>query len=137
MGRLFWFECSRCGYRATVSGGADRGLNFFTQTVACFDCKRLYDVVTRLRVPQELLADSKLKRLGKPPRLPGASGPPSFEVAASMLPYRGVRHLAWNRYKPQCPVSSAHRLSLWTDPGKCPKCGLHLEKTVLPYRLWE
>jgi hypothetical protein len=50
MGRSFWFECSRCGYRATVSGGADRGRDLFVQTISCRDCRKLYDAVTRLRI---------------------------------------------------------------------------------------
>jgi hypothetical protein len=29
MGRSYWFECPKCGYRAKVSGRADRGLSFF------------------------------------------------------------------------------------------------------------
>ena len=51
MGRTHWFECGKCGYRAKVSGRADRGLNFFVQTVSCLDCRQLYDAVTRVRVP--------------------------------------------------------------------------------------
>jgi transcription elongation factor Elf1 len=50
MGRSYWFECARCGYRAKVSGRVDRGFNFFVQTIVCRDCKELYDAVTRIKV---------------------------------------------------------------------------------------
>jgi hypothetical protein len=50
MGRSYWFECPKCGYRAKVSGRADRGLTLFVQTILCSDCRQLYDAVTRLRV---------------------------------------------------------------------------------------
>ena len=53
MGRSYWFECPKCGYRAKVSGRADQGLTFFVQTILCCDCRELYDAVTRLKVPDE------------------------------------------------------------------------------------
>ena len=45
MGRTYLFECSKCGYRARVSGGADRGRHVVVQTILCADCKELYDAV--------------------------------------------------------------------------------------------
>jgi hypothetical protein len=56
MGRSYWFECSKCGYRAKVSGKPDRGVDFFVQTISCQDCRELYDPVIRLRVPDEARA---------------------------------------------------------------------------------
>ena len=56
MGRSYWFECVRCGYRAKVSGGSDRGLNVFVQTVVCRECKELFDAVTKLRLPDQARA---------------------------------------------------------------------------------
>ena len=53
MGRSYWFECVKCGYRAKVSGRADRGLNFFVQTILCRDCRELYDAITRVKIPDE------------------------------------------------------------------------------------
>ena len=53
MGRSYWFECPKCGYRARVSGRADQGLSFVVQTILCCDCRELYDAVTRLKVPDE------------------------------------------------------------------------------------
>jgi hypothetical protein len=139
MGRTYWFECSKCGYRAQASGKPDRGLNVFVQTIACADCKALYDVVTRLRVPDESkgmkfsfglngLRSSLQQR---------NSVPPSFQSALNRLPYRGVRHYKWLNFKPQCPVSPIHRVQNWSETDKCPRCGLHLDKNALPFRIWE
>ena len=54
MGRTYSFECSRCGYRVRVAGGADEGEHFAVQTIACADCKELHDVVTRFKPPPRL-----------------------------------------------------------------------------------
>ena len=140
MGRSYWFECSRCGYRATVSGCGDRGLDFFVQTVVCCDCKQLYDAVTRLRIADD-------SRFGLPkagalrPKLINPfrrlKTPPTFQSALNRLPHLGVRCFKWLLFKPQCPISALHRAQPWNHPGKCPRCGLHLEKSALPYRIWD
>ena len=57
MGRSYHFECAKCGYRTIVSGRADRGLNLAVQTIVCRDCRKLFDAVTKLKVPD----DSALK----------------------------------------------------------------------------
>ena len=139
MGRTYWFECSKCGYRAQVSGKPDRGLNFFVQTIVCTDCKALYDSVIRLRVPHE---SKGLKfsfglnglRFSVQQRV---TVPPTFQSALNHLPYKGVRHYKWLNFKPQCPVSSNHRVRSWSENDKCPRCGLFLDKNALPYRIWE
>ena len=151
MGRSYWFECPRCGYRAKVSGGADRGFSFFIQTIACLDCKELYDAVTRARMPVEsqlLKPLSALRRLkssarhrpaagnGAPISKP-APGPPSFQSVLNRLVYSGAKRLRWVQYKLQCPVSPRHRIESWNEPNKCPRCGMFLEKSGLPYRIWE
>src|ERR1039457_2321081 len=50
MGRTFQFECPQCQYQARVAGGADSGVNCAVQTIVCLDCRRLFDVFTRLRL---------------------------------------------------------------------------------------
>ena|SRR5436190_5020108 len=140
MGRSYWFECSKCGYRTKVAGRADRGLTFFVQTIMCRDCKELYDAVSRLKVPDE--SGMRLKNLGlRPPGLSRSpittSTPPRFEALLNRLPYRGVKRFRWIRFKLQCPVSSIHRVQPWNEPDKCPRCGVYLERNALPYRLWE
>jgi hypothetical protein len=140
MGRTHWYECGKCGYRAKVSGRADRGLNFFVQTVSCSDCRQLYDAVTKVRVPDARREHRpgvtlKQKRLSAMASSPPT--PPSFQSILNRLPYRGVRYFRWLSYRPQCPVAAWHRVSEWTEPGKCPRCGLHMERNALPYRIWE
>lgn len=142
MGRSYWFECSKCGYRAKVSGRADRGLNCFVQTIVCRDCKELYDAVTRLRVP-EPAADGAAEdgpskqpsRLLRPRLTPDR--PPEFTYALSYLLYTGSTRRRWVDFQLRCPVSATHRFESWNAPGKCPRCGLMLDKNTLPYRIWD
>ena len=142
MGRSYWFECSKCGYRAKVSGGTDRGFHVFVQTVACRDCKQLYDAVTRLRVPDESSAKSMLSSWRRPVLQPvsqrrNTSTPPTFESVLNRLLYRGIWRLKWVNFKLQCPVSHLHRVQSWNAPDKCPRCGLYLERDAMVYRIWE
>jgi hypothetical protein len=139
MGRSYWFECPRCGYRARVSGREDGGLAFCVQTVLCQDCKELYDAVTRLSVPDEPLKLGILAgwRWGRLVPARDSSSPPSFQAVLNRLPLPGVTRFKWLRFKPQCPVSEIHRVRSWKDPDKCPKCGVFLEKSALPYRFWD
>jgi len=140
MGRSYWFECSKCGYRAKVSGGADRGLHFFVQTVACNDCKQLYDAVIRVRVPDESGLHTGMASWRRPAMTAqrrDLSSPPAFEAVMNQLPYKGVRRFRWLNYRVQCPVSASHRVQAWRAPDKCPRCGLHLERTAMPFRIWE
>jgi hypothetical protein len=140
MGRSYWFECSKCGYRAKVSGRSDRGVGLFIQTILCRDCNELYDAVTRLRVADESGG------LGNPgawpgPNLPKArpvfTTPPTFQAALNRLHPAGAKRAKWLPFKIQCPVSALHHVRSWNDPDQCPKCGVFLEKGGLPYRLWD
>jgi len=140
MGRSYWFECPKCGYRAKVSGRADRGLAFSVQTILCRDCKELYDAVTRLRVPDEFgglkkFAGGQSGRSPNPYR--SVSSPPGIESVLNRLLQTGVKRFRWLPFKIQCPVSALHRVRSWNEPDRCPKCGIYLEKNALPYRLWD
>jgi hypothetical protein len=136
MGRSYLFECSKCGYKAKVSGGLDSGFQFFVQTTACRDCRVIFDSVVRLRTP-----DTGLKFLGDFQRLrlrkTETEIPPTFESVLTQLPPVGVKRFNWVQYKIRCPVSLAHRVHAWSDPGKCPRCGAFMEKNALPFRYWE
>ena len=139
MGRSYWFECPRCGYRAKVSGGADRGKTFLVQTILCHDCSELYDAVTRLKVRDDPLRLGGLGGTGWA-RLTSQRSfgtPPSFQAVLNRLPPVGVKRFKWISFKLQCPVSAIHRVRSWNDPDKCPRCGVFLEKSALPYRLWD
>ena len=137
MGRSYWFECAKCGYRARVSGRPDRGLNLFVQTIVCQDCKELYDAVIRMRVPQDftrggLQLNGKLRAQND-----GSRRPPTFLGALNRLNVTGALKSRWLRFPAECPVASFHRVKPWIDPDKCPRCGIYLEKNTLPYRIWE
>jgi hypothetical protein len=142
MGRSYWFECGRCGYRAKVSGGADRGKDFFIQTILCLDCKQLYDAVTQIRFPKlppaQLLAKASGLRPSKysvqlrPPKIP-----PKFESVLARLPATDLGQFKWVRFRPQCPISPKHRVQIWNEPAQCPRCAVYLERTALPYRFWD
>lgn len=142
MGKSYWFECGRCGYRAKVAGRADEGLHLSVQTILCQDCKELYDAVTRIRILD-----------GSQPALHGtlcvpAPGPttelksqsmkaPSFSWALNRLRYTGEKISDWLKFPLKCPVSALHRIRVWTDPDKCPRCGIYLERAPLAFRVWD
>jgi hypothetical protein len=122
MGRTYAFECPRCNYHVHVAGGADEGIRFSVQTIACTDCKALYDAVTRYKASP--------RQRENPPKTP-----PKFGAVLNRLPPRGPRH--WLQFKLACPVSPWHHIRLWKQPDKCPKCGTFLEPGALPYHLWD
>lgn len=123
MGRTYLFECPKCGYRAHVSGGADEGEHFSVETIACADCRQLYDAVTKLKAWSRLKTGYALKT------------PPKFAAVLNRLPPRGAR--PWLKFKPACPVSPLHRVRPWRRPDKCPQCGTFLEQNAIPFRLWD
>src|SRR5438105_15903009 len=87
MGRSYWFECAKCGYRAKVSGHGDRGLPVFVQTISCRDCKELYDAVVRARIAKALGGDGANSVRSHPGLLTSASRSqvPSFQSASTRL----------------------------------------------------
>lgn len=136
MGKSYWFECGRCGYRAKVAGRADEGLHLSVQTILCQDCREIYDAVTRLRVldgsqpaAHDSLAAVSLEKEVK--------RPPSFQWALNRLRYTGQKISEWLKFPLRCPVSPVHKVRVWNDPDKCPRCGVYLEKAALAYRLWD
>ena len=122
MGRTYLFECSKCGYRVHVAGGADEGEHFAVQTVACADCRALYDAVTRFK--------PSVRHGWNPPKTS-----PKFAAMLNRLPPRGAR--PWWEFKPACPVSPGHRIRIWKRLDKCPKCGAFLEQGAIPFRIWD
>lgn len=124
-----------------VAGKADKGVSFAVQTIVCRECKELLDAVTRLRTEAPPLAawpnvatPQRAKSLGH--RWAPESAP-SFQAALNRLPLQGAKRVRWVDFKLRCPVSSLHRIQVWNEPGKCPKCGTYLEKSVLPFRIWD
>jgi hypothetical protein len=142
MGRTYWFECSKCGYRAHVSGRPDRGLDLLVRTVACRECKALFDAVTRMRVAVDGRAGNGSKSLGwRPLKTPApstvAKAPPRFDGALNRLPAVGARRFKWLDFKLRCPVSPLHHVQDWKDPGRCPRCGVLMDKNAVPFRIWD
>jgi len=87
MGRTYLFECAKCGYRAKVAGGADRGFHLAVQTIQCLECRELHDAVTELKVP-DLSASSlerwKLKSI-QLDTVTAPAAPPTFPAALNRL----------------------------------------------------
>jgi predicted nucleic acid-binding Zn ribbon protein len=121
MGRIYLFECSECGYRARVSGGADRGRHIAIQTILCANCRELYDVVVEFKASRQNESHPKVA--------------PKFSELLNRLPPDGA--LKWIKFKLDCPVSLLHRARVWKQPDKCPKCGMHLELDGKPFRIWD
>ena len=141
MGKTYLYECPRCAYRAQVSGRADRGFGVCVETIACGDCKRLYDVVVRLRVAQELEtrvpSGRKADKNGKASTSLSTQNGPNLPAALNRLTLGLGRNSQWLDFKPRCPVSPLHRVKSWSDTEKCPRCGTELERSGLPYRIWD
>lgn len=60
MGTWKTFQCSKCDYSASVSGGPDGGFYIDTDTMVCNTCKEVVDVVTSLRDIIEEDSDSEI-----------------------------------------------------------------------------
>lgn len=141
MGRMYDFECPLCHYQACVSGGADEGVNCATQTIVCRNCRRLYEVVTRIRM-RESRSNPALR--ANPARLPEMEivipplmlvENPLREIPAENRPPLTPSH--WEEIPFACPVSKSHHIEPWNEPGRCPRCGNYLVKNGFPYRVWD
>ncbi|HET7625268.1 MAG TPA: hypothetical protein VFM25_08380 [Verrucomicrobiae bacterium] len=135
MGRSYLFECPKCGYHATVSGGADHGNHLVVQTIACRDCRKLFDAVVKLKLPKnhDRRAVPGFSKLAKRP----LDVAPPFEKVVNRLPLAPEKYLKWTPVKLRCPISPYHRIQPWNNPGKCPRCGVFLDKAPTPFRMWE
>jgi hypothetical protein len=122
MGKTYHFECGLCHYRVNVSGGTAAGVDCEVQTVVCRDCRELYDIFTRVR--RQSTPVGKFKAVH--PEIPPAA------LAGSP-----ARTRDWQKPPVTCPRESKHRVELWNDPGRCPRCGNYLEKNGLAFRVWD
>ena len=139
MGRTYQFECAKCGYRVTVAGGAERGPHLVVQTVHCLDCRELHDAVTELKVSAEPAPNLKRWKLKPTPFDTGPSDekPPRFVDALNFLIVGIGKRFRWVKYKLACPVAARHRIRVWKQPGKCPKCGVFLDGSGTPFKVWD
>jgi hypothetical protein len=122
MGKTYVYECGLCHYRVKISGGADSGLDCAVQTIACRDCRELFDVFTRVR--RQAAPPGKFK--SRHPEIPPAA-----------LPGSPARQHGWQKSNLSCPVNPKHRVEPWKNPGRCPHCGNYLEPNGLAFRLWD
>jgi hypothetical protein len=71
MGSRSRFTCTNkdCGYEATVSGKADRGMHSFTQTYVCRDCEILQDILIGEQIedsPEREIKELELRMIPMP-----------------------------------------------------------------------
>ena len=139
MGRTYLFECAKCSYRAAVAGGSDQGPHLVVQTIHCLDCRELHDAVTELKVPAIAPEKPSRWKLKPTPFNPGSSDekPPTFAAALNQLVVGSGKQFRWIKYKLACPVSARHRIRVWKQPGKCPKCGVFLDGSGTPFKVWD
>jgi len=147
MGRTYLYECLRCGYRAKAAGKEDRGQEFFVQSIICSDCKELYDAVVKVKMPRGPALPIQLGQASRRGRAVGparsgtramaARAAPRFEAMINRLPAGGARRFRWVRFEPACPVSAFHRVAPWNEPGRCTRCGVYLERSPLPFKIWD
>lgn len=137
MGRTYLFECPKCGCRAKVAGGADRGIHLAVQTLLCYECKELHDAVTALKTAAPGLAAMSAGQGPLQAARRAAPAAPTFLAALNRLPPTGTKRLKWVYFKLACPVSARHRIREWQPPDKCPKCGCFLERNAIPFRIWD
>lgn len=131
------FECPRCHYRAVVAGGTDAGFHCWVQTIICYDCKALHDVPTRVRVAVEPEQRASSGKQVRPKLLSAREEVPDVNVLQNRLLVSVAKQFRWVSFRLQCPKSPFHRIEPWRDPGKCPRCSTQLERTVIPYRVWD
>src|SRR5438874_1728529 len=104
MGRTYFFECSRCGFRAKVSGREDTGFNFSVQTIVCRDCKNLYDAVVRLKTSEPSVADVRknapgFRNGGLVRRQRRPETPPPFDAVSNRLLFSAAKQFRWVDFK--------------------------------------
>lgn len=138
MGQTYLFECAKCGYRARVAGGMEQGRHLAVRTIHCLDCRELVDAVTELKVPTTCAATHKRWKLKPTVLEPDADAqPPTFAAALNLLVVGSGKSFRWVRFKAACPVSARHRIRVWTQPGKCPRCGVFLDGSGTPFMAWD
>lgn len=137
MGRTYQFECEKCGYRVKVAGGAAEGLEFTVQTILCCECRELRDAVTSLKVPwPPVVGDTGAgAKLNGKPKSPKAA--PLFAAIVNRLPLTGRARTRWQHFKPVCSLSALHLIREWNQPDQCPRCGVFLERSAIPFRHWD
>ena len=110
MGMSYEFGCAACDYTADVCGGPDTGMLVSVNTVTCFTCAELVDVVTARHdwssstPPESDLTDGRCPRCG------------------------GANLVSWGPRQPETAQVNIDITEL-DDCGPCPKCGAAMRFT--------
>jgi hypothetical protein len=132
VGKTYQFECPLCQYQAKISGGADGGVHCEIQTVICRDCRQLYDVYTKVQRRAGVAEKVKFPGFFRP-EIPPVILRESTSRPGTSAPVK----LVWQKFAPTCPVEAKHRVEVWKDPGRCPRCGCFMDKGGFPFRNWD
>ncbi|MGB1054453.1 MAG: hypothetical protein ACPHDL_01575 [Limisphaerales bacterium] len=154
VGRMYRFQCDRCGYRVDSIGGQLQGPGFELITIDCRHCRRLFDVLSKI----ELLRPIS-ERVFRPSTSLAWTLPPSrwSQVEQHMglvtgsltrkrdFRYRLKAHTPLVKRPTQtiyqlvieCPRKASHPVRKWQEPGRCPKCADYLQRGAMPYREWD
>jgi len=119
--------------------GVERGPQLVVQTIHCLECRELHDAVIELKVPAAPAAKLSRWKLKPTPfdSDPGDEKPPTFAAALHHLVVGRDQSFHWMKFKLVCPVSPRHRLRVWQQPGKCPRCGIFLDGSGTPFKVWD
>jgi hypothetical protein len=112
MGTTYRFFCNACSYERNVCGRQDSGERYAMATIACTECRELYDVVTHWS-----------KSAGESLREREAFAKEHPEVG--LRDARPVISEFWEA-EIVCPKSYKHRWRLWEHPDDCPRCGARM-----------
>jgi hypothetical protein len=165
MAQIRQFRCPGCAYCAEVSGGEDRGLELYTQTIVCDECKELHDVpVRRFEIPSEdrnLFPDPSAKPLmatWMKFKMGEVSRKAKPDTSPAQFPH--LQHY-WKQVQLRCPKNHYHRPKTWYGmhlpleeefaiggdysvvedeeqraSGLCPRCGSRMIRSQ-PLATWE
>ena len=149
--RCYAFTCPHCEFMARVCGTVDHAANCFSITFVCHDCRTLYDLATHVRLPASLALKNRARDGTLQSRSPRTLEKPEFNsivpenvhvgeiiintrptLPQGLLPHN--TSLRWVELAPRCPVAAFHKIEPWTHPGRCPRCQIHLDRSLLPFR---
>lgn len=125
-----------------MAGREEQGLVCHVCTIVCPECSALFDAVTRARLSRDWLK-------GRRPLHLDAGWTPKSEWQRTVDAVREPVTLdqvlfehhdprgPWVEFPVTCPNVVHHAVQPWKDPGRCPRCGVYMERTLMPFRLWE
>jgi len=98
----------------------------------CRECRQLYDVYLKVRRRAGAMAKVKFPGFFRPEIPPVVLRESTSRPATGQTP-----KLVWQKFTPMCPVDAKHKVEVWKEPGRCPRCGCFMEKGGFPFRSWD